>query len=357
MKTSATSLLLATIAIVASPTVAANASDTDPVPPVVAEVLADASTEAVLDGTSVQVDTAGVAIELPADPSEPVVLATDVGTEVTVGLPVSGEGTSQLKPEDSAVVHDSGDGSEIIPLVREDGTLQILSVLDDERSPTAFSYPISATAAVALVEIPGGGVAAIDDAGDAVIEIEAPWALDSRGRDVPTRFAIDGMTLTQTIDTSSLTPDDFPVVADPAITVTTYQYSYINVSRTYNWANKSKQLGICKVLSGAGGGTCKISTSYSVTGSANVDFGLTASAVSAGIGISASRTVTGTVSWTSPKAPVGSAFKAWSVGTRVTYQIQKWKVTKAGGITTRKLVATSSTLSAFEPVKGFAVGQ
>ncbi len=73
--------------------------------------------------------------------------------------------------------------------------------------------------------------------------------------------------------------------------------------------------------------------------------------------MAAEASVSGSISWTSPKARVGSSYKAWAVGEHVTYQIQKWNVAKAGGRTARTLLSTSATLTAFEPVKGFAVGQ
>jgi hypothetical protein len=73
--------------------------------------------------------------------------------------------------------------------------------------------------------------------------------------------------------------------------------------------------------------------------------------------VNAEASASGSISRTSPRAAVGSTYKAWAVGTRVTYKIQKWKVTKAGGRTVRKLVGTSNTLAAFQPVRGSAVGQ
>lgn len=135
------------------------------------------------------------------------------------------------------------------------------------------------------------------------------------------------------------------------------QYTYVILSRTHNWTNKSRQLGICKVHAGAGGGTCTISTSYSTTTGVTSSFNISKSIVAANIGIQFEKTVSGSVSWTSPKAKAGSSFKAWAVGERVTYKIKKWKVTKVGTRTVRTLLDTSPTLVSFEPVKGFAVGQ
>ncbi len=121
--------------------------------------------------------------------------------------------------------------------------------------------------------------------------------------------------------------------------------------------NKSKQLGICQVASGGGGGTCTIANSYTVSTHIDASFGLSTATVAAGIGISEDKTVTSSIQWTSPVAPAGASYKAWAVGTRVTYQIQKWKLTKAHGRSAQTLLSTSRVLTAFSPVPGFTVGQ
>ncbi len=81
--------------------------------------------------------------------------------------------------------------------------------------------------------------------------------------------------------------------------------------------------------------------------------------VAVGINFSASNKRTVSVSWTSPRASVGSSFKAWATGTKATYQVQKWIGNKvAGEYRPRwRLVDTSGQLTAFTPIDGFAVGQ
>ncbi|MBK0421874.1 hypothetical protein JD292_07280 [Leucobacter sp. CSA2] len=69
-----------------------------------------------------------------------------------------------------------------------------------------------------------GGVVFHDAAGEEIGGFAAPWAKDAKNRPVPTRFDIDGQRVHQVIDTSNLTPADFPVVADPPV--------YVNYTRT-----------------------------------------------------------------------------------------------------------------------------
>lgn len=46
-----------------------------------------------------------------------------------------------------------------------------------------------------------------------VSRIAAPWAFDANGRSVPTRYVVNGNTVTQVVDTAKTTK--YPVVADP----------------------------------------------------------------------------------------------------------------------------------------------
>ena len=319
------------------------------------------------EGADVAVDTGapividaivdGVQISIPSNPEAPITVAADGGAALEITLPESARATTAEPVGGSSVGFDNGDGSATVPVIHDDGTLQVLSVLTDPAAPTEFTYSFESGVGTTVSATPDGGFAIFNAASEEVATAPAPWATDASGNSIPTHYEIDGQLVTQVVDTSALASSDYPVVADPAISVTKYEYKYINVVKSTNWTNKSRQLGICKVQAGAGGGTCSISNSYSVSTTVDASFGISYKDVAANIGISATKSVTGTITWTSGVAPVGSSFKAWAVGTHVTYKIQKWKVTKSGGRTIRSLQSTSGTLAAFSPVKGFAVGQ
>ncbi len=66
----------------------------------------------------------------------------------------------------------------------------------------------------AIVANPDGSVAVLGDAGEGVASIAAPWAKDANGVALPTKYPVEGSTLTQEID---MTGAAFPVVADPVI--------------------------------------------------------------------------------------------------------------------------------------------
>lgn len=143
------------------------------------------------------------------------------------------------------------------------------------------------------------------------------------------------------------------------MSVTYYRYTPVDIRRTFNWTNKAVQLAVCKVHYGAGRGTCTMQNSHEVESSAGTVFGLDKGFVSASVNINGSKKVSGTVSWTSAPAPAGSSFKAWAVGTRVTFRMQMWVGHRVTGqsATRWRLESTSASLQAFEPQVGFAVGQ
>lgn len=326
---------------------------------VVDAIVADTA-PARLQGDDLVAQVGDVRAEVPVDPDEPLTLQSGNGPEISITLPRGEDGGEAAAREGSgAVSHDLGDGSRIVPAIRSNGIVQILSELHDAGAPTSFDYEVAVGAGGSMVTAVDGGVRLLDAVGQEVASVAAPWALDASGNKIPTRFVVEQNRLTQIVDTASVADVHYPVVADPAVSVTYYRYDAVNVSRTSNWTNKGIQLAICKVQSGASRGTCTMSAGYELQTSVDTSFGLTKAVVAANVGVSESRKVSGTVSWTSPPAPAGSSYKAWAVGTRVTFRLQKWVGRRVLGMSATQwsLESTSGTLSAFEPQVGFAVGQ
>ncbi|WP_148272799.1 hypothetical protein [Microbacterium testaceum] len=332
----------------------------DEAPDGVLEAIVADTAPARIQGDDLVAQVGDVRAEIPVDSEEPLTLQSGNGPEISITLPRGdGDEDEPAREGSGAVSHDLGDGSRIVPAIRSNGIVQILSVLHDAGAPTSFDYDVAVGTGGSLVAAADGGVRLLDAAGEEAASVAAPWAVDASGKQIPTHFVLGQNRLTQIVDTTSVVDVQYPVVADPAVSVTYYRYSAVNVSRTYNWTNKAIQLAICKVQSGASRGTCTMSAGYELETSVDTSFGLTRGFVSANIGVNESKKVTGNVSWTSPVAYAGSSYKAWAVGTRVTYRIQKWIGRKTLGMSTPRwtLDSTSSTLSAFEPQVGFAVGQ
>lgn len=141
-------------------------------------------------------------------------------------------------------------------------------------------------------------------------------------------------------------------VAPARGSVTYWRYEVINLKKTKDWTNKAEELGTCKVSKGTGG-YCKISNGSTVGTDVNVSLGAPIGDIAATVGFNYHYSTNVNVEWSSLKIPKNKSalYKAYAVGTRATYKIQKWKGTKAMGQkkTTWTLQSTSGTLQAFSP--------
>jgi hypothetical protein len=157
----------------------------------------DMSTQALVNRALVvvgQSDRADLAWTAPDDPAASDGLSTASGT-VSV-TPVT---------SDDSLVQASSNQVQAVTVLRDgaDTTTFSLDLPDGVRAvPRGAGFDIIAFA-------PGGGSITAG-------HIDAPWAVDTHGRSIPTRFSLDGHTLTQTIDPEGAA---FPVVVDPLVTV------------------------------------------------------------------------------------------------------------------------------------------
>lgn len=163
-----------------------------------AESAGDMSTPALVDRALVAVgqgDRTDLGWTAPDDPAAPAELSTASGTV----------GVTPVTSDDSLVQASAGE-------------VQAVTVLRDGADATAFSLDLPD----GFQAVPRGAgfdiLAALEpDAGSITAgHIDAPWAVDAHGRSVPTRFSLDGQTLTQTIDPRGAA---FPVVVDPLVTL------------------------------------------------------------------------------------------------------------------------------------------
>ena len=91
-----------------------------------------------------------------------------------------------------------------------------MSLVTEGDSATSFSIDLPANTAL---EPYGTGFRVVGYANATTVmfgEIGAPWAVDAKGKKLPTWYELSGKTLTQQISTDGAT---YPIVADPTITV------------------------------------------------------------------------------------------------------------------------------------------
>lgn len=140
------------------------------------------------------------------------VLAVDAASPVDVvpTTPVSGV-TDEAT---GASVYD-GPTYGTVTGVGSDGANASFIVIKDAAAPTTYEFTIGEEGNT-LAAADGGRVQVLDSEGAVINYLQAPWARDANGKDLPTRYTFKAGTnvITQTVDTTGA---EFPVTADPSM--------------------------------------------------------------------------------------------------------------------------------------------
>ena len=190
-----------------------------------------------------------VTTEVPRTPDAAVSLSGADG-DLLISLPFSDQATEALT--DSGVPEfDNNNGSTTVPIVRGDGSVQIITVIDDPSAPTRFDYTISVPEGGAMTLDERGVILITDQAGDFVGAVAPAWAKDANGESLQTRYEIDGNVLTQVVEHSAA--NAYPVVADPWLGIQLFGGFYRSTwNGDYTYNATVTPLGAV-VLSGGGG--------------------------------------------------------------------------------------------------------
>ncbi len=106
------------------------------------------------------------------------------------------------------------EGVELFTHEPDDRTLfAALLLIDSHEAPTEYRFENAVPDGHTAELQPDGSVRFFDSNGNESGGIASPWALDSNGGAVPTRYVLDGTTLIQIVEHKSAA---YPVVADPA---------------------------------------------------------------------------------------------------------------------------------------------
>lgn len=81
----------------------------------------------------------GELVALPADNSGKVTFSGVDGQPISFGLPHTSEEVARevIKPFS---VYENGDGSRTVPIVKTDGSVQVVSIIDEPTAPTRFDF-------------------------------------------------------------------------------------------------------------------------------------------------------------------------------------------------------------------------
>ncbi len=129
----------------------------------------------------------------------------------------------------------------------DDGFASYIVILNED-APTSYDFAFDMPSGYKLREDGNGGIEALNDDGDVVGVITAPWAVDADGEAVRTSYKLSGSAIVQTIQHSGAA---YPVVADPSITYGAHIYIWydmdeINTAQaSYGLYQSLAALGTC----------------------------------------------------------------------------------------------------------------
>lgn len=153
---------------------------------------------------------------VPLDASSPINISTEgIESSASIGLPFA-ESTGLAEVlDDGTPVFDHENGSSSVPVIKDDGSVQITTIIESADAPTRYDYPTDVEGLASIEELEGGTLLFTDANGEFLAAIAPAWAKDAAGVDIPTRYEVDGTTVTQVVDHDTAVNVQYPVVADP----------------------------------------------------------------------------------------------------------------------------------------------
>lgn len=207
----------------------AQAADPDapanPVAEQIAKVAPNADSE-----NRLSADVADVHTEIPSNAAAPVTIGSSSPgvPDLTVRLPKLDNLGAALRADDGTVVYESGSDASLAIQTFADGGTRFLSVLENNEADSRYDYRFEGTD----LKLEEDGSASILLEGEDIGTVDAPWAYDANGNEVPTHFEVSDETLTQVISHEKGN-FEYPIVADPKVTHTWWnQTVYFNKMET-----------------------------------------------------------------------------------------------------------------------------
>ena len=136
------------------------------------------------------------------------------GASVHVGLPYADGASDASSVSQGIVSYDNKNGSSTIPVAKNDGSLQMVTKIDNRDAPTEYKYVMGVPQGAKLVHQEDGSVLILDNNGKIISAVSKPWAVDAQGTPVETAYVVQGNELIQVISHTSQNYT-YPIVADP----------------------------------------------------------------------------------------------------------------------------------------------
>lgn len=189
------------------------------------EVLSDTA-EPIIDSVT---EAGSVDVLIPSDPGDGIELSSPGLDDLTISLPFADQ--AELVGDATAAVYDNGNSSSTVPLVKDDGSVQVITTIADGSAPTTYAYLLGGAEGSTLRLTSDGGAEMVDEDGIVTVTVDAPWAVDANGATVATRYEINDDALVQVVE-HDVRNTAYPVVADPKISMGWWYYLHFNRAET-----------------------------------------------------------------------------------------------------------------------------
>lgn len=167
-----------------------------------------------------------VLADIPDVAADGIGLTSDLGQELTIGLPFADAASDRVDLNGGGAAYDNGNGSVTVPLRKTDGSVQIATVIENAQAPSEYRYELGVPAGSRIEQTEGGALIVWSEADTPLGIVAEPWAVDAAGNNVATHYSVDGTALIQTVDHSEGTL--YPVVADPWLGQDLFAATYKN---------------------------------------------------------------------------------------------------------------------------------
>lgn len=155
-----------------------------------------------------------VAITLPFNTDGRITILNQPNdSAISMELPASEEQSDASFIAENILAYDHGNSSQTIPIVKDDGSVQVNTYIESQSAPTRFNYEFTLPEGARIQEFDGGSLYFVDEDESILGGVAPAWAVDAAGTSVPTRYEVDGHTITQVVDHGA--EHSYPIVADP----------------------------------------------------------------------------------------------------------------------------------------------
>ncbi|MCA4133026.1 hypothetical protein [Arthrobacter sp. M4] len=225
------SIVLLLTAAMISPAYAHNALSVNLPPQVTSGAVRVDQMDKLQDGR-LRAERNGVVVDLPSKSSESVRVASK-HSRIDITLPSAKRASKSLTSPQGFATFDNLDGSATSSVLKDDGSLQIVTTISSSAAPTAYTYDLSLEPGSILKALEEGAVAIFGADGGFRGGFATPWAKDADGVEVATRYVIEGNRLVQIVEHR----DEgirYPVTADPWLGQNLYRSAWVTfVPRGY----------------------------------------------------------------------------------------------------------------------------